>query len=99
MSKSNSNEQPSEVREMQAEYDFSKGVRGKYHKEYLKGHSVIIHKTDGSVVEQHFALEEGAVILEPDVRQYFPDSESVNSALRSLIKLIPPKRRTRAKAR
>ena len=31
------------------------------------------------------------VILEPDVREYFPDSESVNNALRSLIMLIPQK--------
>jgi hypothetical protein len=29
------------------------------------------------------------VILDSDVKQYFPTSESVNSTLRSLIKLIP----------
>jgi hypothetical protein len=29
------------------------------------------------------------IILDPDVKIYFPNSESVNSTLRSLIKLIP----------
>jgi hypothetical protein len=37
------------------------------------------------------------VTLAPDVREYFPDSESVNAALRSLIGLIPKKRGTVAK--
>jgi len=36
--------------------------------------------------------KEGVVILEPDVRSYFPDSESVNRVLRTLIKLIPTKK-------
>jgi chemotaxis receptor (MCP) glutamine deamidase CheD len=33
-------------------------------------------------------LEEGTVMLQPDVREYFPDSEAVNTALRSLITLM-----------
>ena len=37
-------------------------------------------------------------MLEPDVRQYFPDSEAVNHALRSLIALIPRKQEADAKA-
>jgi hypothetical protein len=83
--------------DMLPEYDFSKGVRGKHYKEYRKGHTVKVHKTDGTTLVQHFKLEDGAVMLEPDVRAYFPDSESVNSVLRSLITLVPPKRRTSAK--
>jgi len=31
------------------------------------------------------------VMLEPDVREYFPTSESVNKALRSLIEIMPKK--------
>ena len=30
-----------------------------------------------------------SIELDPDVKKYFPDSESVNQALRGLIKLIP----------
>jgi hypothetical protein len=41
--------------------------------------------------------KEGAVVLAPDVREYFPDSESVNTVLRSLIKLIPRQRRSASK--
>ena len=99
MSKPNSDPQPDKVKEMLAEYDFTKGVRGKHHREYQKGHSVRVRKSDGTIVEQHFSLEEGTVLLAPDVREYFPDSEAVNEALRSLITLIPKKRRVRVKAK
>lgn len=76
---------------MLPEYDFSgkKGVRGKYHRAYQQGHTVRIPEEDGTVTTQYFTLEEGAVLLEPDVREYFPDSASVNQALRGLIGLIP----------
>ena len=82
---------------MLPEYDFSKGILGKHHKTYRKGNTVKIHKTDGTTIVQHFKLEYGAVMLEPDVRAYFSDSESVNSVLRSLITLVTPIRRTAVK--
>jgi hypothetical protein len=81
---------------MKAEYGFSnmKGaVRGKYYKAYRKGHMINIHKADGITQIQYFKLEDGAVMLEPDVRKYFVSSESVNRALRSLIAIIPEKKR------
>ena len=54
--------------EMLDEYDFSKGIRGKYAKEYKDGVNI--------------------VKLDNDVREFFPDTKSVNEALRTLIKLI-----------
>ena len=83
---------------MKPEYNFvgKKGVRGKYYRAYRKGHKVKIEREDGTVTVQYFTLEDGAVMQEPDVRKYFPDSEAVNKALRSLISLIPsqpPKRK------
>lgn len=83
----NANTEP----EMLPEYDFSgkKGVRGKYYQAYRQGHSVRIIQEDGSVTTRYFTLEDGAVVLAPDVRKYFPDSDSVNQALRGLIQLIP----------
>jgi hypothetical protein len=82
---------PKKVEEMRAEYDFKgkKGERGKYYRAYREGHTVLIQQTDGTETIQHFTLEEGAIMLEPDVRKYFPTSESVNETLRSLISLIP----------
>ncbi len=80
--------------EMLPEYDFSGGVRGKHAAQYQRGHTVNIRKTDGTTVVQHFTLEDGAVMLAPDVREYFSDSDSVNDALRALIGLIPQKRRS-----
>ena len=53
----------------------------------------MVHKQDGTDSVQYFKLEDGAIMLEPDVRNYFPTSEAVNKALRSLIEIIPAKRR------
>lgn len=77
--------------EMLPEYDFNgkQGVRGKYYQAYRQGHTVKVMQEDGTVITQYFTLEDGAVLLAPDVRKYFPDSESVNQALRGLIELIP----------
>jgi hypothetical protein len=88
-----------QVGEMRAEYDFHGGIRSKHYREYRQGHTVKIHQEDGSVIVQEYKLEEHAVIIEPDVREYFPDSESVNNALRSLIALIPEKRKSPTKSR
>ncbi len=49
------------------EYDFSKGVRGKYVQRFKSGSNI--------------------VVLSPDVAEVFSDSESVNEALRTLIKV------------
>lgn len=86
--------------DVKREYDLreKKGVRGKYYRAYRRGHTVRVHQDDGSMTESHFTLEDGAVMLEPDVRRYFPDSESVNSALRSLIALVPSKKTHKAQA-
>ncbi len=53
--------------EMLPEYDFSKGVRGKYASRYAEGTNV--------------------VLLSPDVAEVFKDSNSVNEALRVLMKI------------
>jgi len=74
-----------EVREMKTEYDFSGGTRGKHYRAYRSGHTVRVNKSDGTVEERHYTLADGAVMLDPDLRQRFPDSESVNQALRSLV--------------
>lgn len=53
--------------EMREEYDFSKGVRGKYASRFQSGLVV-------------------TVVLDPDVAEAFPDSTSVNEALRLIAK-------------
>jgi len=62
----------SRERTMRKEYDFSKGVRGKYAKRYATGGNLIV--------------------LDPDVARIFPDSESVNRALRSIAGAAKSKR-------
>ncbi len=51
--------------DMLEEYDFSKGIRGKYAKRYAEGTNV--------------------VLIDPDVADFFPDHDTVNDALHSLI--------------
>ena len=53
---------------MKREYDFSKGVRGKYAQAYHEGVNI--------------------VKIDEDVTKVFPDSKSVNEALRTLIRLL-----------
>lgn len=98
MKKVSAKRHSAEDTEMLPEYDFRGGVRGKHYKAYRRGHTVKIHKIDGTTEVQYFTLQDGAVMLEPDVRKYFPDSHAVNSALRTLITLIPKKRETAVKA-
>lgn len=74
---------------MREEYDFrgKKGIRGKYYKAMREGYKTIIHKSDGTIVE----TETRPIFLDEDVQKYFPDSKSVNEALRGLIALVPEK--------
>lgn len=78
--------------DLREEYDLTElknPVQGKYYQQYRKGHSVTIHHEDGTTTVEHFPSQDDLIILAPDVKIYFPNSESVNSTLRSLIKLIP----------
>jgi len=77
--------------DMLPEYDFKNmkgGVRGKYYKTYRAGHTAKIDKAGGTAELHYFKLEDGAMMLESDVREYFPDSETVNNALRCLIPIM-----------
>ncbi|MBI3242811.1 MAG: hypothetical protein HYZ49_11010 [Chloroflexi bacterium] len=81
---------------MRPEYDFSDGVRGKYAKTLREnGYVIRVRHADGTFTERR-VLGENAVILEPDVREYFPNSRAVNNTLRTLIKLFPAKRKAAA---
>lgn len=81
-----------EAENMRPEYDCSGGVRGKHHLAYQSGYTVRVHKADGSIVEEQYVPPPRTVVLDPDVFAYFPDSESVNRALRALIEIVPQKR-------
>lgn len=83
---------------MLPEYDFTgkKGVRGKYYLGRQKGYTVRIHNEDGTTTIQYFGP---TITLDTDVAAYFPDSESVNKALRTLIALVPNKQVGEKKAK
>lgn len=82
--------------EMRPEYDFTGGVRGKHYQVLREeGYIVRIYHDDGTVTERRVAGER-VVILEPDVYEYFPNSQAVNQALRTLISLVPEKRQDSA---
>ncbi len=75
--------------DMAPEYDFSHGVRGKHAQAMRSGYTMVIHRDDGTTEVRDVAPQPGTVVLDPDVRAYFPDSEAVNRALRGLIRLFP----------
>jgi hypothetical protein len=52
---------------MLKEYNFSKGLKGKYAKRYNEGTNLIL--------------------IDPDVAEFFPDHDSINDALKSLVKI------------
>jgi hypothetical protein len=74
---------------MLPEYDFSKGVRGKHFREYQQGYTVTITHPDGTQTVEQATPNPSVIILDPDLRRYFPDSESVNRTLRTLLAIIP----------
>lgn len=76
---------PSSEHEMPSEIDFSNAVRGKHTAAYRQPHRVRVIHQDGTIEERHYAPEADAVVIDPDLRGRFPDSESVNRALRSLV--------------
>jgi len=80
--------------DMLPEYDFSgkTGVRGKYYQAMRNGYTIQMDRRDGTTLVQHIVKPEGTITLDPDVQVYFPDDEAVNTALRSLIRLIPSKK-------
>ena len=86
---SDRSEQQSKGDEMLDEYDFSSGVRGKHYRAYANGFTVEVHRSDGTTEVRKVAPPAGTVVLDPDVRVYFPDSDAVNRALRGLIALLP----------
>ena len=82
MKKSNEIREEPEMRE---DYNFSGAVRGKHYRAYRAGHTVCIHKATGATEVHHFTQEDGAVMLDPDVKSHFPTSKAVNKALRAVL--------------
>ena len=99
--KKNRHQQDVEADTLRPEYDLSRlvqaGERGKYHKALRQGYTRVVRHKDSTEEITHFRPLPGTVHLDPDVRAYFPDSESVNAALRGLIALIPARQRAARK--
>jgi hypothetical protein len=72
-------------------------VRGKHYKALQAGYTITVHNADGSATVKDVMPKEGAIVLDPEVLAYFPDSESVNKTLRCIIPLLPRKHRAKAK--
>ncbi len=82
--------------DVRPEYDFTGGVRGKHFKARLQGYTIKVHQRDGATQVRRIERQ-GVVALEPDIQAYFPNSKAVNHALRTLISLVPEKRKAATK--
>lgn len=74
--------------QMRPEYDFREAVRGKHYFPLHEGYAITIHKADGTTEVQQMTCDPGIIRLEPDVQEVFPDAQTVNRALRSLMALM-----------
>src|SRR5690348_1829688 len=74
-----------DIEDLAPDYDFSQGVRGKHAAAMRDGYTMVVHHSDGTTEVREITPRPGTVVLDPDVRAYFPDSEAVNRALRGLI--------------
>ena len=72
--------------------DFSGGVRGKHCDAYRRGHTIKVRQDDGIISVQKFVPDSDAVVIDRDVRAYFPDAAAINNALRALIGIMPHRR-------
>ena len=79
------NIETSEEPEMRKEYDFSGAVRGKHYRAYRAGHRVCVHKVTGETEVHYFTQEDGAIMLDPDVKSHFRTAGAVNKALRAVL--------------
>ena len=66
--------------EMLPHYDFSTGNRGTHYKKFREGVTV-------RLIGEHTNAK--VVLLDEDMGNIFPDSKSVNDALRHLVKAVP----------
>jgi hypothetical protein len=87
MKKRSSNAQNGKSDEMLPHYDFSNGVRGKHYKKFREGVSIQL------IGEQ---VNAKVVTLDDDMGKIFPDSKSVNVALRHLVRAMPKAKRKQA---
>ncbi len=80
MKKTSKHETNGKSDEMLPHYDFSGGVRGKHFKKYREG--VTVHLLGENE-------DTRLVVLDEDMGKIFPDSKSVNVALRHLVRAMP----------
>lgn len=73
--------------------NFTGGIRGKHRIACQNGYQIHVEQADGSVIIHKFLPDKSAIILDDDIKQYFPDAPAVNAALRGLINLVPQRRK------
>lgn len=80
---------------LRPEYDLSTckqvGERGRHAKRMREGYTTEVTHGDGTKTITHYQVPPDSVVIDCDVRVYFPDSEAINHALHGLIALIPKK--------
>ena len=62
-------------------------TKGKFHGRFENGYTVAIHNGDGTTTIKRFPAE-NMIALAPDLRERFPDAETVDRALRSYLSIL-----------
>ena len=94
--KSAKNNTESSAVTMLPHYDFTKGDKPNYAKRFSGGAVISIHSSNGKAIKKKLIKKQSLIILDADVSEVFPDTKSVNTALRHLIAALPQKARKAA---
>ncbi|MFH1052224.1 MAG: hypothetical protein V1779_14995 [bacterium] len=79
--------------EMAAEYDFSKGERGKHYEKLAEGYTVTVFSPNRKDYDWQISQKARYMKIDKDVNEFFKTSEEINNALRAIIKAIPKTKR------
>ncbi|MBM2813433.1 MAG: hypothetical protein HW421_195 [Ignavibacteria bacterium] len=77
------------IKEIAPEYDFSKGIRGKHHKQFTEGYTVTVYSPNKNAIDKQTSDKANYFKIDKDVHKYFQSSEEINNALRAIISAIP----------
>ncbi|MBM2814304.1 MAG: hypothetical protein HW421_1066 [Ignavibacteria bacterium] len=84
---------PDDFMKEEYNFDYSKGVRGKYHKQMSEGYTVTVYSPDKETYEKLLSEKATFIKIDNDVLEVFKTSHDVNNALREIIKAIPKTRK------
>ncbi len=74
-----------DIEDIEPEYDFSNGIRGKHYKEFACGYTVTVYSPNKSTCDKQIVKKSNFIQIDEDIQDYFKNPKEVNNALRTYI--------------